>query len=352
MENLKKIETLAESRLSSCFGEAEGKQLWGIYMSARQKAIHDILPFIARYEPNLTDHGARHVEDVLENAFLLLGKEACQGTDSRHALTAAELYFLVMAILFHDLGNIFGRKEHNRRLEEVLHWCRGDDCPNSEKRQLLSIVEAHCGHTREGSKDTIGNLDNASSFKKTRLDCRRVAAILRLADELAEGPQRTSQFIRSHFPQSEDSVIFHQYATITEVFIDRGGGRIVLTYNVEVAPNEWKQPYDEIRLKQLLEFCYARAVKLDLERKYNKHHCSLLRAFERTEISFHFYHKCVDLRVGIQKIVLDDLILPEPTKEMSLIHRQTELDLAILLPRLREAAGFHSVPIPSAQCTQ
>lgn len=339
MQQLTDIERLVEPRLMAAFGEADGKALWGGYATARQKIVHDIAGFISAEEINLTDHSARHIKNVLQNAFLLLGEPCCTGTDSKTALNANEMYFLTLAILFHDLGNIFGRKEHNRRLEEAYEYARGKDGTLPEKRQLFNIVEAHCGQTREGSKDTIGNLESGASFRRERLDCRRVAAILRLADELAEGPQRTSVFRQKHFPPASESEIYHDYAKVCEVCIDRPGERIILTFDIEICPELWKQPFDEVRLERLLNYCDTRAVKLDLERKYNAHYCSLLRPFKRTEISFHFHYMGQDLRLGLGKIVLDDLVLPTPTADMALGKRSSAFDVSEIMAKLREAAS-------------
>jgi hypothetical protein len=81
-----------------------------------------------------------------------------------------------------------------------------------EKRLLFGIVEAHCGQTRDGSRDTIKNLDASAAFQRKLINCQRVAAILRLADELAEGPQRSSLFMQKNYPPDQNSQVFHDYA--------------------------------------------------------------------------------------------------------------------------------------------
>jgi len=341
---LTKLEEATRPQLSEAYGEGEGGALWGGYVVARQRAIKDILPFITRFEPALTDHSERHIQDVLDNAFLLMGGPGSPSAQHLHAFNANEFYFLVMAILHHDLGNIHGRSDHNRRLEAVYDFTRGVD-PHllPEKRHLLRIVEAHCGQTRDGSRNTIGRLDKAASFRRQLLNCQKVAAVLRLADELAEGPQRTSLFMQKHFPLPDDSTVFHDYANITDICIDRAGERIVVTYDIDVMPPSWPTGFDEDRLRRLLQLCYMRAVKLDLERKYNRHFCSLLAPFKKTEISFHFYFQGQDIRFGIQKIVLDDLVLPTSADPQVLINKEAKLDLTWLMPRLKEAASAPAI---------
>ena len=74
---------------------------------------------------------------------------------------------------------------------------------------------------------------------------------------------------------------YHDYASITDIHIDRKDGRIVVVYSIEITPDSWGAQFDAVRLRQLLEFCYHRLEKLDLERKYNRHYCS--RCFFRSK---------------------------------------------------------------------
>lgn len=134
--------------------------------------------------------------------------------------------------------------------------------------------------------------------------------------------------------------MFHDYANITRVCIDRPGERLVVEYDIEACPSGWSQPFDEERLTRLLQLCYNRGVKLDLERKYNRHYGGELLPFRRTEISFHFHHRGTDLRLDVPKIVMDDLVLPEATGALTLVDKQSELDPLTLVPRLKKAAGL------------
>jgi hypothetical protein len=332
------LENYVERRVIADFGESDGKAIWGNYMQARKLAFDDIAPIISKYEPSLSDHSERHILNVLKNAYELIGEEALSGTDTRTALSASELFLLVNAILFHDLGNFFGRKEHNKRLDEAIEYARGNTINANERRSLTAIVEAHCGHTRDGSRDTIGSLDSAASFKTKRLDCRRVAAILRLADELAEGPQRTSVFESIHKGRPSDSEVFHDYAEVTDVYIDRAEGRIVLTYDIDLSPPSWGSRFNQARLRRLLSMCEKRALKLDGERRYNAHYCSILRPFKKTEVSFHFHVRKSEIQVNLPKITLDDLVLPEANGTLNFKSKCPEFDVPTLVRALKEKA--------------
>lgn len=321
---LTKIEKLAEQSIIKCYGESEGKALWGGYVNARERAFKKVLPFIVREERELTDHGPEHILDVLNKAMALLGEQVCSGADSKTSLNANEMYFLMLAILLHDAGNIFGRKEHNSKLVEAYKYCRGEDSELAKECRLLyPIIKAHCGKSKSGSSDTIKDLPSNESFKQNFLDSRRVGAILRFADELAEGPQRTSSFISENFGYSNESKTYHDYASVTEIAISRPDERIVISYDIDVCFGGNK--IDEARLRKLLELCEIRAVKLDLERKYATHYCSLLRPFKRTEISFHFNYSGDPIDLELDLITLTDLILPETQNAEKLSDRFTHI---------------------------
>src|SRR5690606_20790147 len=100
---------------------------------------------------------------------------------------------------FHDVGNIYGRDEHERKVHEVLfsldHTLVGED--TLEKRMICHIAMAHGGFVdvNKENKDTIGALRYDRSSKPSGVDVKKLAAVLRLADELADDKTRTNRFL-------------------------------------------------------------------------------------------------------------------------------------------------------------
>ncbi len=198
------LEHLLQERLNTLPGTA-GADLYGDYTSARKYVLEDVVEHIDRAEPNLTDHGPRHLADVMEraNQLLSLGKDD---------LTPDELYILCVSILFHDVGNLHGRVEHHKKIGGVYAQVRGQDSRFlSERNAVLAVAGAHTGTTKDGSKDTLRNLDRRT-FRGTSVRIREVAAILRLSDELAEGRHRTSAYLTNIGGYSIDSSIYHAKA--------------------------------------------------------------------------------------------------------------------------------------------
>ena len=159
-----------------------------------------------------------------------------------------------------------------------------------EKLIILAVVGAHSGETRSGDKDTIRELNKIEPYLRGTIRMPEIAAILRFADELAEGPQRTSEYLRRihHFDITVET--FHDYSSITTVTIDKSSERIALTYNINMSTVDGELSGAELdRIRRLIEFAYFRIVKLDEERKYAKYYSANLNAFARTSATFHFW---------------------------------------------------------------
>lgn len=296
------IERDLKQSLISDFGESQGETLYGEYTAARDKLL-PIWKNVVRTEPDLTDHGPEHIADVL--------KQAHDITPSNH-LTAREKLALLLSILFHDTGNIHGRKGHEKKISDIYDQVRGTPTPSfQEKKIVLTVVGAHGGEARDGSKDTIRDLPETEAFLKKPIRMREIAAILRFGDELAEGKQRTCEYLRRAHAFDIESEKYHDYANITEICIDRGNKRIALTYHIDVdLVNGIIDPNQLDRLKRLLEFSYYRIRKLDEERQYARFYSTCLGDFKQTSATLTFWMNGQQLDLGLQPLELTDLVVP------------------------------------------
>lgn len=290
--------------------ESAGKDRYGLYTTARKDIVEQIAPNINAVMPNHTDHGPEHIAHVLKNAGKLLQIES-----NPKPLTAMELYSLILGVVFHDTGNIHGRKNHQRNVSGIYDFCRssgGND--HQEKLMILKMTEAHCGKALDGSSDTIRAIGPESTILAGyRVRLRYIAAILRFADELAEGKERTSSFMLQNYGYDKRSKIFHDYANISTVDIDPGNERIALTYNIEVKNKKSGgiSNTEEGDLKKILEYCYQRIAKLDQERKYAKHYCDLLSRYKYTSVTFNFWIRGEWVRLGLpEAYTISDLVVP------------------------------------------
>jgi len=297
-----KIEKFACEKFIQELGATNGRLLCLNYETTRDALIDEILPEIKARETGLTDHGPKHIKNVLNNVYYLLEKEGLE------KLNACELYCLLIGVLLHDVGNLHERKNHQRNITDIYRHVR-PLVTNEEKRIVTRIVGAHAGETITGSPDTLRTLKDSMPFMEKGVRVGELAALLRFADELAEGPQRTSKYMieKGYYP--EKSQIFHKYANITKVYIDRGNSRIVLTYDLDIKSCKSISEY-ETELSELLEYSYKRIVKMDQERKFNKFYCSLLSPFKKIEVSYVFWIDDDEVDLGLEKLILDDLVVP------------------------------------------
>lgn len=81
-----KIEKYAFKKFVDDLGNSNGTLLCNNYQTTRRALVEDILPEIKARESSLTDHGPKHVENVLTNVDQLLGSEGLK------KLNSCELY--------------------------------------------------------------------------------------------------------------------------------------------------------------------------------------------------------------------------------------------------------------------
>jgi hypothetical protein len=289
--------------LKEQLGDARAQELNAIYTKTRTKLIENIFAEFKGAEPALSDHGATHIANVLDNVYHLFA------TTGLGYLTGVEWYLLGMCILFHDTGNLYGRKDHHKKISEIFDWVLGTDASvRRQKTLILSATRAHTGKAADGTYDTLKDLSQSDHLWNEKVRLQELSAVLRFADELAEGPQRTSEFMLEKNLYAGDSRLYHEYASVTHVWIDRGNERILLTYEIPVDPTasieDWKN-----KLSTLLDFVYKRAVKLDQERRYARYYSEVLSPFKATwiKLNFHCHGEILDFP---QSARIDDKVVP------------------------------------------
>ncbi|MDR1896190.1 MAG: 3',5'-cyclic nucleotide phosphodiesterase [Prevotellaceae bacterium] len=332
-----KIEQKLLTSLKTEFGEDKAKEYYADYVSARTYIIDNILPEIKAKQPDISYHDASHIQNVLQNAYFLLED------DGLCKLTGLEIYCLCLIAVFHDVGNIEGRELHHdkAKIAEVYNKVRnGDTKYNQERHLIITGASAHSGITKSGSTDTLKDIDRMpTNLDGHPIKLRDIACIIRFADELAEGYQRTSDYKNKKDEYIVDSKIFHQYAEQVNVQIDRGGNRIVLTYHIELNDKKSKS-IDWKILKTFLGFIYKRIIKLNEERLYAKYYSELLSPFKRTEVIFKFYANKIPCDIDIDKVVLDnEYVVPRKEKDIEiqeLTEKFSSLDINSMINLLKK----------------
>ncbi|MGF7081048.1 HD domain-containing protein [Mucilaginibacter sp. UYCu711] len=345
-----KIETKLHERLKADFEEnpTNGDKFFGYYTSARDILLSEnIFNDIKSIQKDLSDHGEDHIMNVLDNAYKLLDKEIDN-------LEGIQIYFICMLILFHDVGNLtVDRTKHHEAavIREIYDYIRNKKTEFEEERSLVpTVASKHSGTASDGSKDTLNELSLLTPHLfGCEIYSKKSAALLRLADELAEGPHRTSIFMNKYYnyPYSENSIIYHKYAKITRVNIDKKNERICLTYWFSIdAKNGIISEKTHKEFVELFHFTIGRMLKVEAERKYCKYYCDWLEAFKKTDVTFNFMveneidgegTKSIEINLGINKIILNDLVLPGEDSSVKFYSDNSKYDPESVFTSIKES---------------
>lgn len=203
-----------------------------------------------------TRHDLSHVDDVIRQAGYLIGCHDREAKDPPYRrLEPYEVFVLLYAILLHDAGTARARKGHEKEPRKVLQTL-GDasGLDSIQVRLVASIARAHGGRTENGDKDTITDLISQEDSKIVNIPVRsrRLAALVRLADELSDNPHRADpDALRKGFREEPnkatppESVIQNLYCDVVNPNIDYIGRSLTLEYNVDKQLLDVEYPNDE-----------------------------------------------------------------------------------------------------------
>lgn len=299
------LERFVEHALKRRHAE-DGEALWAKYVDLRTEVSTQILPWIQRNEPDLSDHGVDHIQNVIENVTRLLGLPlehgGEEGWQAPAGFSAHELLLLLFGCITHDLGNILGRERHNQAIAQAATLAGGGWRQLAQGDRLIveRVGRSHSGKSSGGGKDTLAELATQSAFfAKHQVRPVEIAAVLRFADELAEGPQRTSKAlltlaadenIAPALRLSPGSRLYHLYAAISGYNIDHAAGRILIDYDIDRANPDYGPDATarEETIRDLLGMTFGRALKVNAERQYARHYSEALARFRETSINLRF----------------------------------------------------------------
>jgi HD superfamily phosphodiesterase len=216
-----------------------------------------------------TKHDISHIDDVIHRAGQLLGLEK-PSPQPFERLEPYETFVLLYAILLHDAGNAYERAGHEARAFDILRDM-GGLCPLAEveKRLVAAIAQAHGGKTDSDDKDTIPAMvrENESSIDGIAVHGRRLAALLRLADELSENSRRADEIA---LEKPSKSFLPNFYCKAINTKIDVLAGNISLTYAIKKEDLGMAHPDPENADHPTLvvDYIAKRIAKCDQERRY------------------------------------------------------------------------------------
>lgn len=210
----------------------------------------------------LNDHGVEHIEAVISRASYLVESVEC-------TLTPYEVYILLCCIEIHDIGNIFGRYEHEKNALVIMKEARGICGRDTiEAMNIKKIADSHGGKDSDGSKDKISNLNIVTNTAYGEIRPRLIASILRFADELADDKTRSSVTLLKQGRIPKKSEVFHAYAfCLQSVKLEHSDAQVKLTFSI---PDTFlNRKFGKLNTEVfLMDEIYDRLLKMHFERKY------------------------------------------------------------------------------------
>ena len=228
---------------------------------------------------HLTMHDREHVVKVRQ--------VACDLIERSNSLSLAhfELTLLLIAIYLHDIGNVLGRSGHERQINRVLMMA-GTKLPidNIEYATAKQIASVHGGITRE-SKDTISTIPEKQTVSGFPVRTRLLAAILRLADELADDPARANRPLLAAESLPPGSEIYHVIASALHSQTHDNATREInlgfAFYDPELFKRRIGKKDGDV---YLLEEVYERSMKTFNEARYCSRFLRPFMEFERVKV--------------------------------------------------------------------
>jgi exopolyphosphatase/pppGpp-phosphohydrolase len=246
----------------------------------------------------------------------MLGCGSGAQTPAYNQLQPFELFVLLTAILLHDAGNAIGREEHEGAAASILNEiAAGTTLGSVERRLIASIARAHGGKLSNGDKDTIPALitEPLSNIHGARVHGRRLAALLRLGDELSEGPTRADSVAIKGGPDvPAESVLANKFCRDINVDIDYVGHSFELSFQVDVT--ELTEQYSikkdsETKDIYFVDFIRDRLEKCEAERRYCNRYLSGFASYDRMRVKLFIFQQ--DQQVGQLSLVLEERGYPQ-----------------------------------------
>ena len=191
-----------------------------------------------------TDHSIAHFNAVIRYAGKLLDLNASENDEENFKdikLNPYEVFILLISILLHDAGNIYGRTGHEKKPLTIFKDMGRALCTDDfEAIFIAKIAEVHGGKTidenGQETKDTIRNskLKETDTYRSVEYRPQLIAALVRFADEICEDRTRAARFLLTHGQLPQKSEIYHYYAdAISSVDVDLASKFVSIKYELK-----------------------------------------------------------------------------------------------------------------------
>lgn len=262
---------------------------------------------LAKGGHRFTKHDITHVDDVIDTAGRIMGIDR-----SEPDITAYELFVLLVAILVHDAGNAYERRGHEVKAAAILKKL-GATSPfnNLERRLVANIASAHGGKNKDGSRDTIEARvqQEIQEVDGCKVHARRLAALVRIADEFSERSRRADD-IALETNEPREAYLPNFFCRAINVRIDSASRSVSMDFEIEKSDlvEEHPDPENDNKPTLIVDYISKRLEKADLERRYCNRYLAGWRPLDvfRSTVAVHED----DLKIGETNATLSDTGYP------------------------------------------
>ena len=279
------------------------------YMSIKNYLRVKVYPFIGAAtsvegQGVYTDHGPNHVDAVIRYAGKLLNLTDPADGNNRICLSPYEGFVLLVSILLHDAGNIYGRIGHEKHPQSIFKEMGEPLCPDKfEAKIITQISTAHGGTVKlsDGSysKDTISKLFDTDEMGHITVRQRFIAALVRFSDEICEDRGRAARFMLDKDILPKHSEVFHAYAnSISSVRVDHESKSVNLKIELtkdNVLTMYGKGSKENIEEVFLIDEIFSRLEKMYSEMLYCQRFISEHIKLDRIRATIKIYNEEMDL---------------------------------------------------------
>jgi hypothetical protein len=217
----------------------------------------------------LNQHGLGHIEKIIEHINRIL-----HFFRDEDKLTPFEIFLLLCAIQFHDIGNYIGREHHEREVYKIIIENAESIIKDTPTKRLIGkIAQVHSGKIN-GDPDTITKSNLQISGRLLGKDVREclLAALLRFADELADDTSRADIQALKENRIPVGSIIHHEYSnSLQSVKIDKNRVNNTLFIQLDFFIDSitiFKKFIKDNKKILLIDEIFNRSIKFEKERRY------------------------------------------------------------------------------------
>lgn len=175
--------------------------LWDNYASAKSRLEESYFPYIHDAMPWHTSHDIGHVDRILEKLHsFLVPHLQLENVAKDKTVDLMSLNLLLNATLWHDIGNLYGRVEHNKNMKHIFKEMKNSFYDSALAEWIVKVAQAHFG---ENGINAIGK--KTVLIGSSLLFPQFLAALLRISDEMEEDYRRVEERLISNIPKDHQA---------------------------------------------------------------------------------------------------------------------------------------------------